>query len=141
MARSNNLDKSAIAEVREDAENIMEAIRNVDDITDAANDVPALVEEADEILERVRHLEEDVNNLTDEVNQVTEEVQLRVEVRLEVAMVTAFAALGASELFRSGDPITGYAFLGLSGLFFIGFIETIVKKKRDLGYVVGKIFG
>jgi hypothetical protein len=132
--------ESLSEEIREDAENIMGAVRNLDDITDAANDVPELVEEADEILKRVRMLERDVNELTEEVQEITEEVQLRVEIRLEVAMIVAFAALGGSELYR-GDPITGYAFTALSGLFFLAFLETLVKKKRDLGYVIGKIFG
>lgn len=127
-------------DVRESRENVENIVANIDEVTSAVDQVPELVREVDDLIRRVKHVERDVHQLTDDVERVTEEMQLRVEIRLEVAMMAAFAALGV-ERYLAGTMVSGYVFLGLSGLFFLAFLETLAKRKRDLGYVIGRLFG
>ncbi len=113
---------------------IEEIIDNLDKIEKVTKDAPELIDEVDEITDRVVNVENEVRNLTDEVRKTTEEIQLRVESRLEIAATIGFLSLGIERIVND-LYISGGAFVFLSLIFAVGLIDTILKKKKDLGYI------
>lgn len=122
-----------ISETRKNMESARKLIADLQEIEEVVDSAPGIVQDAEQLVGRVENLEKQVRNLTDEVQETTEEIQLRVEMRVEVAGTIAFATL-AAERYVSGSDIGTVGFSVLAGLFFFAFVETLVKKKRDLGH-------
>lgn len=127
------LTPSMLSETRENVQSMRKLINDLQEIEEVVDSAPGIVQDAEQLVGRVESLEGEIRNLTDEVQQTTEEIQLRVEMRVEVAGTIAFATL-AAERYVSGNGIGTVGFSLLAGLFFLAFVETLVKKKRDLGH-------
>jgi uncharacterized protein YoxC len=122
-----------LSDTRKNVQSMRKLIQDLQEIEEVVDSAPGIVQDAEELVGRVEGLEQQVRRLTDEVQETTEEIQLRVEMRVEVAGTIAFATL-AAERYVSGSDIGTAGFSVLAGLFFLAFVETLIKKKRDLGH-------
>ncbi|MFP4188630.1 MAG: hypothetical protein ACLFR5_04375 [Halobacteriales archaeon] len=122
-----------LSDAKKNVESVRKLVADLQEIEEVVDSAPGIVQDAEELVGRVESLESQVRHLTDEVQKTTEEIQLRVEMRVEVAGTIAFATL-AGERYVSGSDIGTVGFSALAALFFLAFVETLVKKKRDLGH-------